>query len=73
MTKTIFDSRDYEESGCFDEEAAEMLYDAGITPEQANTPIDENVGLGHYSASIGYKFANNDISLRDVREMLEVN
>jgi hypothetical protein len=65
----MFKYQEYEEAGCFNEEDAEILYDMGVTPEQASRTTDK--GVGHYNASIGYKFANGDLSYDDVKEILE--
>ena len=67
----MFKFEEYEESGCFNEEDAEILYDMGVTPEQVSRTTD--FGVGHYNASIGYKFANGDINMDDVRMLLRMN
>ena len=65
-----FDFAEYEAAGCFDEDIAESLFDLGVTPEQAATELDESVGLGHYRATLGYKFCNCDINSEDVIRIL---
>ena len=62
----MFDYKKYEEAGVFDENKAEQLYDAGITPAQAAVQGPEEEGIGCYKATRGYKFANGDLAIEDV-------
>ena len=51
-------------AGVFTAEAARTLADANVTPELAAKVADEEIGFG-YCATIGYKLANNDVSLAE--------
>ena len=68
-----FDFAEYEAAGCFDEDLAESLFDLGVTPEQAATELDESEGIGHYKATLGYKYCNCDISDEDVARILKLD
>ena len=72
MANTTFNFEEYNNAGCFDEDSAELLYDIGVTPEQANIILSEEDGIGHYRATLGYKFSNDDISEDDVRRILKI-
>lgn len=61
-----FDFAAYEAAGVFDEDKAEQLYDAGISPERAARQSPEEEGVGAYKATAGYKFANSDLALSEV-------
>ena len=63
---TKFDFATYEAAGVFDADKAEQLYDAGITPDRAARPSPESEGIGHYKSTVGYKFANGDLSISEV-------
>lgn len=56
-------------AGCFRASDARMMADRGISPEQAGEETDE--GAGAYTATIGYKFANNDLDIDDVLRLVE--
>jgi len=58
------DIEEYIEADCFDARRARELAEAGITPEQAGTETDDSVGMGGYRATLGYKYANGDMSCR---------
>ena len=68
-----FDFAEYEAAGCFDEDLAESLFDLGVTPEQSGMELDESEGTGHYKATLGYKYCNNDISGEDVIRILKMD
>lgn len=55
----------WEEAGVFTEEAAQELADANVTPELAAQRTDESVGIGGYADTIGYKYANGDVTLAE--------
>lgn len=61
-----FDFAAYEAAGVFDEDKAEQLYDAGISPEMAARQSPEDEGIGSYKATAGYKYANGDLSIEEV-------
>ena len=61
-----FEFEKYEQAGCFDEDMAEQLYDAGITPDQAARQSPEDEGIGAYKATAGYKFADGDPDIEEV-------
>ena len=63
---TKFNFAAYEAAGVFDENKAEQLYDAGISPEKAARNSSEEEGIGAYRATAGYKFANGDLSISEV-------
>lgn len=56
-------------AGCFRASDARMMADFGVSPEQAGEETDE--GVGAYQGTIGYKFANCDISIEDVLRLVE--
>lgn len=60
---TVSDVWAWEETGCFRANAAIEMRDAGIVPEQARTKTGEDVGVGSYSGTIGYKVANDDLTI----------
>lgn len=62
----MFNYKKYEEAGVFDENKAEQLFDAGISPEMAAAQSPEEEGIGNYKATRGYKFANGDLAIEDV-------
>lgn len=64
--ETKFNFAAYEAAGVFDEDKAEQLFDAGITPVQAARQSPEEEGIGAYKATAGYKFANGDMAIEDV-------
>jgi hypothetical protein len=57
-------------AGCFRASDARALADIDITPKKAS--LDTNEGIGGYTASIGYKFSNNDLTIDQVQEILGV-
>ena len=65
-----FNYAEYEAAGCFNMFARD-LFDMGVTPEQAATELDESEGIGHYKATLGYKYCNNDLSDEDVVRILK--
>lgn len=56
----------YQAAGVFEEDRAEQLFDADITPEMASRKSPEEEGTGAYKATAGYKFANGDLALSEV-------
>ncbi len=54
----------YANARCFDAERAQDLAEAGITVEQAAQRT--SAGLGDYTDTVGYKFANGDIGPADI-------
>ena len=62
------DAREWIESGVFDAASARDLEDAGLTPEDVAQHVDGEYPEG--DGSLGYAFANNDISLDRVLELL---
>jgi len=48
-------------AGVFLPQAAEDLIDYNITPSEASRLSPKTVGLGSYTASLGYKYCNGDI------------
>jgi hypothetical protein len=55
-------------AGCFRASDARDLADIDIEPDQVSQDTDN--GLGGYVASIGYKYANNDLTIEQVQEIL---
>lgn len=60
----------WEDAGVEDPEAAETLQNAGYLPEDVDVISGEDVGIGSYVATIGYKYFNGDISLKGLEEFL---
>jgi len=60
MTEKLFSQ--YEEAGCWDYDRAERLLALNILPDAAGMLTPEEFGLGSYPGTLGYKFANGDIS-----------
>lgn len=61
---------EWENAGCFDEDAALQLSNAGVTPDEASTMTGEDVGVGSYRDTIGYKVSNGDLSVAKALEIL---
>lgn len=59
------DAEEYVEAGCFDAGAAAVLRELGCTPEIAARST--LAGLGSYEGTIGYKAANNDLSVEQIK------
>ncbi len=55
---------------CFTATAAASLQVQGFTPDEVKTETDENVGMGQYADTIGYKVANGDLSVEAARTLL---
>ena len=53
---------EYQDAGCFDRESAIILYGLGIFPNDASVWTPAHFGLGEYEQTLGYKYANGDIS-----------
>ena len=53
---------------CFDPRRAQALDAAGITPEQAALRTRE--GRGGYEETVGYKFAQGDLTLEEARRII---
>ena len=53
---------EYQDAGCFDFESAVSLYELGIFPNDASVWTPAHFGIGEYTQTLGYKFANGDIS-----------
>lgn len=53
---------------CFDASAARALEDAGLTPEQA--ALRTRAGAADYEDTVGYKYANGDLSTDEARRVI---
>lgn len=72
-SENTIDYKKYSDSGTFNEDAAEKLFDAGITPEMASETSDESEGIGSYKGTYGYKFSNGDLDLSDLKKKFKLN
>lgn len=57
------------EAGCFLASNARTMADSFVLPEQTRYVTED--GVGHYIASISYKFCNGDIDIDDVLSLVE--
>jgi hypothetical protein len=53
---------------CFRPERAHELERAGLTPEQAS--LRTSAGRGDYEDTVGYKYAQGDLSLEEARRIV---
>jgi hypothetical protein len=55
---------------CTDIDAARELADAGIDAYMASQTLAADVGIGGYVGTLGYKYANGDLTLAEVQRLI---